>query len=400
MSSKSKVLIGITGSIAAFKMAEVVSTLVKDGFDVQVLMTEAATSFVGEDTFSALTEKRVYKDLFSPFDQGRILHVEFSREYDLFLIAPATANILGKIAHGIADDFITTTLLGFSPPQVIFAPAMNTRMYENPIVQENIEKLKKMGYRFIEPDEGVLACKEVGRGRLAPWEEIVNFVKELLVRKEDFKGKKILITAGPTRESIDPVRFITNHSSGKMGYRLAEVARDRGAEVFLVTGPTHLIPPSGVEVIKVESAVDMYNAVMERFSDIDIFISAAAVADFRPKKYVKAKIKKEDKDTVYIELVRNPDILKEVSFKKRGDQIVVGFAAETEDLIRNAKRKMEEKNLDLIVANKVGEPDSGFEVETNRVTLIHRDGSMKEYPLLSKMEVADIILSHILKIVK
>ncbi len=398
--NKKRVLIGITGSIAAFKIAEVVSALVKEGIDVQVIMTEAAAFFVGSDTFSALTEKRVYTKLFSPLDEGKILHVELSREHDLFLIAPATANIIGKVAHGIADDLLTTTCLGFSPSQVVFAPAMNTRMYENPIVQKNIRKLKELGYRFIEPEEGVLACKEVGKGRLAPWEEIVRFVKSILFREEDFKGKKILITAGPTREPIDPVRFITNRSSGKMGYKLAEAARDRGAEVTLVSGPTTLSFPYGVRVIRVERALEMYEVVLKEFPRADIFISAAAVSDFRPKEYVSSKIKKENRDVLSIELTRNPDILKEVAQRKKNGQIVVGFAAETEELIKNAIKKIKEKEIDLIVANRIGEKDSGFESDTNKVTIIDKTGKINDYPLLPKDEVAELILSHISNLMK
>ncbi len=400
LKSKGKVLVGITGSIAAFKVAEVVSALTKEGIDTQVVMTKSATFFVGKDTFSSLTGKRVYTELFSPLDAGKIPHVELSREYDLLLIAPATADIIGKISHGIADDFLTTTFLGFSPRKVVIAPAMNTRMYENPFVQENIKILKAKGYRFIEPEEGLLACKEVGRGRLAPWEDIVKYVKSLLLKRDDLKDKKVLVTAGPTRESIDPVRFITNRSSGKMGYKLAEVARDMSADVVLISGPTYLDPPFGVDFIRVESAEEMFNAVMERISQVDIFISAAAVSDFRPKEYTSSKIKKDKENGMIIELVRNPDILKEVSKKKRKGQIIVGFAAETDDLIKNAEKKIKEKKLDLIVANKVGEVGSGFESDTNKVIIIENSGKITKYPTLPKIEVAEIILSHIAKIEK
>ena len=395
-----KVLIGITGSIAAFKMAEVVSTLVKKKINVQVVMTEAAMHFIGRETFSALTGKKVYSELFSPFDAGKIVHVDLSKDYDIFLIAPASADIISKIAHGIADDMLTTTVLGFLPENVIIAPAMNTRMYENPIIQQNIEKLKHLGYKFIEPSEGVLACREVGKGRLAPWEEIVKYVEYLLNKKNDFKGKKILITAGPTREPIDPVRFITNYSSGKMGYRLAEIARGRGADVTLVTGPTCLTPPYGVNVVHVERAIEMYNSVMSEIDKADIFISAAAVVDFKPKDYRESKIKKEKEGNMVIEFERNPDILKEVSIQKKPWQIVVGFAAETDSLLQNAKKKIEEKNLNLIVANKIGEKGSGFGGDTNKVTIIEKNGKFYEYPLLTKYEVADVILSHIANLLK
>ncbi len=398
--SRGRVLIGITGSIAAFKIAEVTSALVKSGIDVQVIMTASAVHFIGGDTFSVLTGKRVYKDLFSPFDEGKIVHVELSREYDLFLIAPASANTISKIANGIADNLLTTTCLGFSPNNVIFAPAMNTRMYENPIIQENIKKLKKLGYRFIEPDSGILACREVGKGRLASWEEIVEYIKTLLYKSKDFMGKKALITAGPTREPIDPVRFITNHSSGKMGYAIARALRDRGADVVLITGPTHLIPPGGMKVLQVETAIEMHRAVMDMVKDVDIFISAAAVSDFRPRDFSKEKIKKGESSDLLIHLKKNPDILKEVSRIKKSDQIIVGFAAETEDLFENAKKKIEEKQLDFIVANKIGDKGAGFEVDTNRVTIIEKDGNLYRYPLLPKDEVAHIILTHILKILK
>ncbi len=398
--SRGRVLIGITGSIAAFKIAEVTSALVKSGIDVQVIMTASAVHFIGGDTFSVLTGKRVYKDLFSPFDEGKIVHVELSREYDLFLIAPASANTISKIANGIADNLLTTTCLGFPPNNVIFAPAMNTRMYENPIIQENIKKLKKLGYRFIEPDSGILACREVGKGRLASWEEIVEYIKTLLYKSKDFMGKKALITAGPTREPIDPVRFITNHSSGKMGYAIAKALRDRGADVMLITGPTHLIPPGDIKVLQVETAIEMHRAVMDMVKDVDIFISAAAVSDFRPRDFLKEKIKKGESSDLLIHLKKNPDILKEVSRIKKSDQIIVGFAAETEDLFENAKKKIEEKQLDFIVANKIGDKGAGFEVDTNRVTIIEKDGNLYRYPLLPKDEVAHIILTHILKILK
>ncbi len=398
--SRGRVLIGITGSIAAFKIAEVTSALVKSGIDVQVIMTASAAHFIGGDTFSVLTGKRVYKDLFSPFDEGKIVHVELSREYDLFLIAPASANTISKIANGIADNLLTTTCLGFSPNNVIFAPAMNTRMYENPIIQENMKKLKKLGYRFIEPDSGILACREVGKGRLASWEEIVEYVKTLLYKSKDFMGKKALITAGPTREPIDPVRFITNYSSGKMGYAIARALRDRGADVVLITGPTHLIPPGGMKVLQVETAIEMHRAVMDMVKDVDIFISAAAVSDFGPRDFSKEKIKKGESSDLLIHLKKNPDILKEVSRIKKSDQIIVGFAAETEDLFENAKKKIEEKQLDFIVANKIGDKGAGFEVDTNRVTIIEKDGNLYRYPLLPKDEVAHIILTHILKILK
>ena len=397
--NKSGVLVGITGGIAAFKLAEVVSALVKKGIDVQVIMTENATQFIGEETFSALTGKRVYKDLFSSFSEGRILHVEFSGNYKIFLIAPATANIIGKIAHGIADDFITTTCLGFSPDNVVIAPAMNTRMYENPMVQENIRKLKDKGYKFIEPESGILACKEEGKGRLADWKVIVDYVEQLLEETKDYKGKKVLVSAGPTRESIDPVRFITNRSSGKMGYAIAKRARDRGADVILVSGPTSIEPPYGIDVIWVESAVDMYNEIVNQVTDVDIFISAAAVSDFRPADYVDKKIKKEAKDEVVLRLIRNPDILKEVSMKKKKEQIFVGFSAETHDLLENAKKKMNEKNLDLIVANKIGKKGSGFEADTNKISIIDREGNITVYPLLTKDKVADIILSKALEVI-
>ena len=398
--SRGRVLIGITGSIAAFKIAEVTSALVKSGIDVQVIMTASAAHFIGGDTFSVLTGKRVYKDLFSPFDEGKIVHVELSREYDLFLIAPASANTISKIANGIADNLLTTTCLGFPPNNVIFAPAMNTRMYENPIIQENMKKLKKLGYRFIEPDSGILACREVGKGRLASWEEIVEYIKTLLYKSKDFMGKKALITAGPTREPIDPVRFITNHSSGKMGYAIARALRDRGADVVLITGPTHLIPPGDIKVLQVETAIEMHRAVMDMVKDVDIFISAAAVSDFRPRDFLKEKIKKGESSDLLIHLKKNPDILKEVSRIKKSDQIIVGFAAETEDLFENAKKKIEEKQLDFIVANKIGDKGAGFEVDTNRITIIEKDGNLYRYPLLPKDEVAHIILTHILKILK
>ncbi|HID15368.1 MAG TPA: bifunctional phosphopantothenoylcysteine decarboxylase/phosphopantothenate--cysteine ligase CoaBC, partial [Candidatus Atribacteria bacterium] len=278
-------------------------------------------------------------------------------------------------------------------------PAMNTRMYENPMVQENIRKLKDKGYKFIEPESGILACKEEGKGRLADWKVIVDYVEQLLEETKDYKGKKVLVSAGPTRESIDPVRFITNRSSGKMGYAIAKRARDRGADVILVSGPTSIEPPYGIDVIWVESAMDMYNEIVNQVTDVDIFISAAAASDFRPADYVDKKIKKEAKDEVVLRLIRNPDILKEVSMKKKKEQIFVGFSAETHDLLENAKKKMDEKNLDLIVANKIGKKGSGFEADTNKISIIDREGNITVYPLLTKDKVADIILSKALEVI-
>ena len=330
---------------------------------------------------------------------GKLPHIELSRVNKLFLIAPATANIIGKMANGIADDLLTTTFLGFPPEKVIIAPAMNSRMYDNPIVQENIKRLANQGYKFIEPESGFLACREEGKGRLASVSKIVEVIESMLLDKQDLVGKKILITAGPTKEPIDDVRFISNHSTGKMGYALAKMARNRGAVVFLVSGPTMLEPPSGVNIFYTDTAMSMYRKVKELFIDSDIFISAAAVSDFRPEEFINGKIKKENKNTLTLNLVRNIDILKEMG-REKGEKIVVGFAAESDHLMENSKRKIKEKNLDLIIANPINEKGAGFGEDTNKIKIIDKNGNISDYPLLSKEKVADVIFDKISEFLK
>jgi len=359
-------------------------------------MTKSAQKFVQPLSFQSLSQNYVVTDMFDEPKTWEIEHISLAQKADLFVIAPATANIIGKIANGIADDMLTTTVMATKAP-VLIAPAMNTNMYENPIVQENIRKLKQMGYRFIEPDTGQLACGDIGKGKLPPPEKIVEEIFQLLNRKLDLKGKKIIVTAGPTREPIDPVRYITNHSSGKMGYAIAERAAYRGAEVLLISGPTHLPSPYGVQRINVNTTLEMYEAVMEKAQWADIIIKAAAVADFRPAAVAENKIKKTDADLM-MPLTRNPDILKELGSTKRPNTVLIGFAAETQDLIENAKKKIESKNLDFIVANDLTTEGAGFQSDTNVVTIIDRQGRMEHLSKMSKSELAEVILDKAKKL--
>ncbi|MHB1421324.1 MAG: bifunctional phosphopantothenoylcysteine decarboxylase/phosphopantothenate--cysteine ligase CoaBC [Bacillota bacterium] len=380
------VVLGVTGGIAAYKAAEIVSQLVKLNAQVHVLMTQAATRFISPLTLRTLSGNPVSLDLFSEPQVGKVHHIEMAEKADLFLVAPATANFLGKVSHGIADDLLTTTILATQAP-VLVAPAMNMHMYDNPLCQENIHRLKGIGYEFIDPAVGVLACGDVGRGKLAPVEQIISRVCTLLEGRQDLAGRSVLITAGGTQEAIDPVRYIGNRSSGKMGYALAKAARARGAKVILVSGPVALEPPAGVETLLVESALEMHRVVMERFPKVDVVIKAAAVADYRPVMAAAEKIKKKG-NNLTIELLENPDILKELGEKKREGQILVGFAAETNDLIRNAAEKIKRKKLDMIVANDVTREGAGFGSDTNVVTLLYNDGRIESIPLLPKEEVA------------
>ena len=321
-------------------------------------------------------------------DYSEVEHISVANWADVFLVCPATANIIGKVASGIADDFLSTTIMATKAP-VIFATAMNNNMYENPILQDNINKLKSYGYKFIEPDEGFLACGTVGKGRLADFDTIIDTVEYYAYNNKDLEGKKVLVTAGPTLEKIDPVRYITNHSSGKMGYAIAKIARLRGADVTLVSGPVNLKAFSGIKVINVESAQEMHDAVLENAENSDIIIKAAAVADYRPAQFSENKIKKDGK--LSVELCQNPDILKELGTKKK-DKILVGFCMETADLLENAKKKLESKNLDFIVANDLTNQGAGFKGDTNIVTIIEKSGNITSYDIMSKEEVADIIL--------
>ncbi len=391
------ILLGITGGIAAYKSAELVRLIKKEGFQVKVVMTENATRFITPLTMEVLSENEVYIDLFSEDEKGhRISHISLARWADMVVIAPATANIISKLAHGVADDLLSTTLLAFQG-RVILAPAMNKVMYNNPIFRDNVIYLMKKGYHFVEIGKGSLACGEYGEGRMAEPLQIVGFIKEIIGKANDLKGKRILITAGATREPIDRVRFISNYSSGKMGFALAEVARKRGAEVVLISGPTFLEDIEGINTIRVDTAADMREQVFTYFKEADVFISAAAVSDFRPARQFEGKIKKEEQNIIHLELKKNVDILKEAG-EKKDKQILIGFAAEVKSLKENALSKLESKNLDYIIANDITREDSGFGTDTNKVFIIERNGNTIDLPLMSKYEVAeyifDLIKSH------
>ena len=387
------VVIGVSGGIAVYKTLDVISRLRKLGVNVKVIMTKSATEFVTPLSFQSLSQNYVVCDMFEEPKTWDVEHISLAKAADVFLIAPATANVIGKIANGIADDMLTTTVMA-TKGKVLIAPAMNTNMYENPIVQRNISILKDLGYSFVEPESGRLACGDTGKGKLASPETIVEEVVKLLSVEKDLKGKSIVITAGPTVESIDPMRYITNRSTGKMGYSIAKKAIERGADVTLITGPTNLTPPQNLKkLVKVESAEDMYNAVVENLDENQVIIKSAAVADYKPKTYSDKKIKKSDDDLV-ISLDRNKDIAYEIG-KIKKDKILVGFAAETNDLIENAKDKIKKKNLDFIVANDLTKEGAGFGVDTNIVKIIDKNGDITEYPKMQKEEVANVILDKV-----
>ena len=388
---KKNIVIGVAGGIAAYKAVDVVSRLKKKGYNINVIMTESARKFVEPLTFQSISQNYVVTGMFDEPKSWDVEHISLAQKADLFIIVPATANIIGKISNGIADDMLTTTVMATRAP-VLIAPAMNTNMLMNPIVQENIKKLEKEGYQFIQPEEGRLACGDFGAGKLPEPEAIVRDAERLLNCKQDLVGKRILVTAGPTREPIDPVRYITNYSSGKMGYSIATTAAQRGAEVILISGPTNLEKPWGVRCIDVITTNDMYEAVMEHFEWADITIKAAAVADYRPETIEQNKIKKNE-DKMFIQLKKNPDILKTLGTKKDRNKVLIGFAAETEDLIANASQKISNKNLDFIVANDVTKEGAGFDSNTNIATIIDKHGDMKHYDKMSKLELADVILS-------
>ncbi|RDY24884.1 bifunctional phosphopantothenoylcysteine decarboxylase/phosphopantothenate--cysteine ligase CoaBC [Romboutsia maritimum] len=387
------VVIGVSGGIAVYKACDVVSRLKKLRANVHVIMTKSATEFVAPLTFQSLSQNYVIDDMFEEPKTWDVEHISLAKKADLFLVAPATANIIGKIANGIADDMLTTTIMA-TKAKVLIAPAMNTNMYENAIVQKNINTLKELDFNFVEPESGRLACGDMGKGKLASPEKIVDEVVDLLTKKQDLKGKHIIITAGPTVESIDPVRYITNRSTGKMGYAIANKAIQRGAEVTLISGPTNLMPPKKLKkLVKIESAQDMYEAVIDNLDENQVIIKSAAVADYKPKSYCDKKIKKSNDDLI-INLDRNKDIAYEIG-KVKGDKILVGFAAETNDLIENAKGKVKKKNLDFIVANDLTQEGSGFGVDTNIVKIIDREGDIIEYPKMKKEEVANVILDKV-----
>lgn len=383
--------LGITGSIAAYKGVDIARRLMERGYDVQCILTGNGEKFITPLTLRTITRNPVIDDMFDEPHTWDVHHVSFAQKCKLFLIAPATANIIGKIASGIADDFLTTTVMALSCP-VLIAPAMNTAMYENKIVQQNMEKLKSLGYLFIEPEEGYLACGATGKGRLASVENIVEKVVDTFNKKQDLAGYTVLVTAGPTQEPIDPVRFITNHSSGKMGYAIAQVAVERGARVVLVAGPTHLEPPCGVEIVHVKTADEMHDAVMKHFDMCDVVIMSAAVSDYTPVLVQSQKIKKKT-DELRLDLKPTRDILKELGRKKK-EKVLIGFAAETEDLVKNAKEKLKAKNLDMIVANDITKEGAGFEIETNIATLITTD-STEELHKMTKLELGQIICDRV-----
>ena len=392
------ILVGVTGGIAAYKSAGIVSLLKKKGYNVKVVMTENATKIIGPLTLETLSRNRIYVDMWDSNPHYEVEHISLADWADVVLIAPATYNIIGKVANGIADDMLTTVISAVSVRKpVFFALAMNVNMYENPILKENINKLKSFGYRFIDAEEGLLACNYSAKGRMSEPEDIVDEIERYSIfsKIKNFdtalKGKKILITSGRTKENIDPVRYLSNNSSGKMGYSLAQAAVDLGAEVTLISGPTDLKVPNGLEnFISVESALEMYEKVDEYFKNTDIFIACAAVADYRPKEYKKEKIKKSDVDLV-IELVRNPDILLEMS-KKKEKQLLVGFAAETNDIRENALKKLEKKNLDIIVANNASVMGS----DENVIEIIKKDRTSVEISQKSKIELAYDILNEVI----
>ena len=387
------VVIGVSGGIAVYKTLDVVSRLRKLGVNVNVIMTKSATEFVTPLSFQSLSQNYVVCDMFEDPNTWDVEHISLAKRADVFLIAPATANVIGKIANGIAADMLTTTVMA-TKAKVLIAPAMNTNMYVNPILQRNINTLKELGYNIVEPESGRLACGDTGKGKLASPETIVDEVVKLLSKGQDLKGKSIIVTAGPTVESIDPMRYITNRSTGKMGYSIAKEAIERGADVTLITGPTNLTPPQNLKkLVKIESAKDMYEAVLENLDENDVVIKSAAVADYKPKNYSNKKIKKSDDDLV-IELDRNKDIAQEIG-KIKNNKILVGFAAETNDLIENASLKIKKKNLDFIVANDLTKEGAGFGVDTNIVKIIDKEGNITEYPKMKKEEVANIILDKI-----
>ena len=390
-----RILLGVTGGIAAYKAAEVARRLIGCEAGVKVVMTRSAQEFVGTMTFAALTGKKVGTGLWSA-DANPLEHIALGQEVDAIVVAPATANFIGKVAGGIGDDLLTTIMLAATRP-VMICPAMNTEMWANPVVQGNLARLKGRGFMVVEPASGSLACGAVGLGRLPEADLIVEAAAHLL-SLPDLAGRRVLVTAGPTHEDFDPVRFLTNRSSGKQGYALAKVAWRRGADVTLVSGPTSLPAPYGVKLVMVRSARDMQAAVKERFAEVDVLLMAAAVSDYRPTQAEIRKIKRAHEEMAF-HLTQNPDILKQVAGHKSG-QIVVGFAAETHDLEAEARRKMREKHLDLIVANDVNRPDSGFQVDTNEVTLIPREGEAAPLPLMSKEEVAAKVLDRVVELLE
>ena len=392
MKDKKCVVVGVSGGVAVYKALDVISRLRKKDVEVHVIMTKSATEFVTPLSFQSLSQNMVITDMFAEPKAWEIQHISLAKKADLMLIVPATANIIGKVANGIADDMLSTTIMATKAP-VVFCPAMNTNMYENPIVQRNISLLKELGYEFIEPASGRLACGDEGKGKLQDTEIIAEETLRRLHSTNDLVGKKVVVTAGPTIVPIDPVRILTNRSSGKMGYSIAEEARDRGAEVVLISGPTSLRKPNGIKVIDVKTNEDMFNAIKNEFEDADIVIKSAAVADYKAKNYSSEKIKKTGDDLNLI-FERDRDILKTLGDMKK-NQILVGFAAESSNVVENAKGKLERKTLDYIVANDISKPETGFASDENKVTIISKSGEEVSLEKMSKREVAKNIFDII-----
>ena len=388
------VVLGVTGSIAAYKIANLASALVKLGADVNVIMTKNATNFINPITFETLTSNKCLVDTFDRDFQFNVEHVALAKRADVFMVAPASANVIGKMAHGIADDMLTTTILAAKCKKLI-SPAMNTNMFENPIVQDNINTLRKYGFEIIEPASGYLACGDTGAGKMPEPEVLLQYILRELAHEHDLAGKKVLVTAGPTEEAIDPVRYITNHSTGKMGYAIAKAAMERGAQVTLVSGPVAIKPPMFVDVVQIRSAAEMADAVKARAGECDIIIKSAAVADYRPSIVASEKIKKKDSEDAKIELERTEDILSYLGAHKRKGQFICGFSMETENMLENSKKKLAKKNVDMIVANNLRTEGAGFGTDTNVVTIIMADETW-QLPIMSKDEVANAIFDSIL----
>ena len=391
------IVLGVTGSIAAYKIANLASMLVKLNADVHVIMTQNATHFITPMTFETLTNNKCIVDTFDRNFNFDVKHVSLAKRGDLFLVAPCTANVIGKVANGICDDMLTTTIMATKAP-VLFSPAMNTGMWENPVLQDNLKKLQHYGYHVIEPVVGRLACGDTGSGKMPSEETLLEHILLHLAREKDLKGKRLLITAGPTQEAIDPVRFISNRSSGKMGYALAKMAVLRGAQVTLISGPVSIAPFAGIEMVAVRSAQQMFEAVSERSADSDVVIMCSAVADYKPVSYSEQKMKKSDND-MSIPLTRTQDILGWLGDHKQAGQVLVGFSMETENLIDNSRRKLTKKHADLICANSIASEQTGFAVDTNKVTLITQE-NVTELPLCTKEETADLILDSIKDYIK
>jgi phosphopantothenoylcysteine decarboxylase / phosphopantothenate---cysteine ligase len=394
------ILVGITGSIAVYKICDWVRSLLEEGAHVTVVMTESATRFVSPLTFAALSGNRVHVNMFDPAVEENIPHISLARRNELVLVAPATSATLSRMANGLAEDLLSTIVLATTSP-VVVCPAMNSNMYLHPATQANLNTLQGYGYTIVNPDSGAMACGEEGPGRLPEWDSVLDACAGAL-SDQDLSGKSVLITAGPTEEPLDPVRFLSNRSSGKMGYALARVASRRGANVTLIVGPTHLPDPPGIKCVHIRNAQAMYNEVVSRFDEADIIVKAAAVSDFRPAQAMAEKIKKQGSD-LHLELARNKDILLELGQrnKKAGNsKTLVGFAAESENLLEEGKRKLQDKNLDCIVVNDISADDSGFAVDTNRVTMIDRNGGVKGFPLLSKDDTAERIWDEVIALVE